>query len=181
MRYPNIQKQHGVTLIVSLVILVTMTLLGITSMQRTTMELTMAGNQRESGLMFQAAEIGIDSAEDTIAASTSNGYFNDENSGLYTVAASSTSYTGPDYFSDTDWKTKSQSSSTSINAKEQPRYLIEYLGDRYQNVSAVINIGGYGTQQTGDIVSIYRTTSRGAGLTGNAYRYIQSYYGKDAP
>ena len=56
--------------------------------------------------------------------------------------------------------------------------MIEYLGDRRQNPQTAGAIGGYGTQQPGDIVSIYRSTARGAGLTGNSFRYVQSYYGK---
>ena len=59
--------------------------------------------------------------------------------------------------------------------------MIEYLGDRSQNALAGVNIGGYGTQQTGEIVSIYRSTARGVGLTGNSVRYVQSYFGKEAP
>jgi hypothetical protein len=59
--------------------------------------------------------------------------------------------------------------------------MIEYLGDRSQNPLAGINIGGYGTQQTGDIVSIYRSTSRGVGLTVSSFRHVQSYFGKDKP
>ena len=50
--------------------------------------------------------------------------------------------------------------------------MIEYVGDREQNPLASSNIGTYGTQQTGDVVSIYRSTSRGAGLTGNSFRYV---------
>jgi len=90
-------------------------------------------------------------------------------------------YFSPDYFDATTWTGASQSAATSLNAYEQPRYMIEYLGDRSQNPLAGINVGGYGTLQTGDIVSIYRSTSRGTGLTGNSFRYVQAYFGKDKP
>jgi len=56
----NIQRKHaqqGVALVVSLIILVSLTMLGLTSIQRTTNDLAMAGNQRETGLMFQSAEV----------------------------------------------------------------------------------------------------------------------------
>ena len=181
----NRQKQQGVALVVSLIILVSLTMLGLTSIQRTTTDLAMAGNQRETGLMFQAAEVGLDSAEDFIEASNTNADF--ENTGpnnalgLYTVMASVATYYSPNYFDDTTWTTASQTSTTSLDAYEQPRYMIEYLGDRSQNPLASVNIGGYGTQQTGKIVSIYRSTTRGVGLTGNSFRYVQSYFGKDKP
>jgi len=181
----NRQKQQGVALVVSLIILVSLTMLGLTSIQRTTTDLAMAGNQRETGLMFQAAEIGLDTAEDFIEDSNTNSDFANtapNNAlGLYTVMADNPAWQTPNYYSDTTWTTASQTATTSLDAYEQPRYMIEYLGDRSQNPLASINIGGYGTQQTGKIVSMYRSTTRGGGLTGNSFRYVQSYFGKDKP
>ena len=176
-----IKKQQGVALVVSMIILISLTMLGLTAIQRSTIDLAMAGNQREVGLMFQSAEVGLVKAEDFVEASTTNADFDDTSLGLYTVAASDPNYSSPDYFAGATWTASSQVAATSLDAYEQPRYMIEYLGDRSQNPLAAINIGGYGTQQTGDIVSIYRSTSRGAGLTGNSFRYVQSYYGKDKP
>ena len=180
MMISNIQKQQGVALVVSLIILVSLTMLGLTSIQRTTTDLAMAGNQRETGLMFQAAEVGLSSAETFIGNSTTNGDFNNAGLGLITVPDNNPAYNGPNYFRP-NWGTSSQQASTALDAWEQPRFMIEYLGDRSQNPLAGINIGGYGTQQTGDIVSIYRSTSRGVGLTVSSFRYVQSYFGKDKP
>lgn len=186
MIYRSCYRQTGVTLVVSLVILVTLTMLGLSSIQRTTSELTMAGNQRESGLMFNAAEMGLVSAEDFIEVQTTNSVFNDAGKGLYDIKTivDNQLFAGPDYFDDGGWTAGSQLAATFIkDVKEQPRYKIEYLGDRFQNpLAATLNVGGgYGQQETGDIVSIYRSTSRGTGITGNSFRYLQSYLGKDAP
>ena len=178
----RIQKQGGVALVVSLIILVSLTMLGLTAIQRTTTDLSMAGNQRETGLMFQAAEVGLVSAENFIDDSTTNADFNKPDEGMHTVLANDPSWDGPDYFDATTWANKSTLALTSLDAYEQPRFMIEYLGDRSQNALASVNIGGgYGSQQTGEIVSIYRSTSRGVGLTGNSVRYVQSYFGKEAP
>lgn len=191
MMISNRQKQQGVALVISLIILVSLTMLGLTSIQRTTTDLAMAGNQRETGLMFQAAEVGLDAAVDYIEASNTNADF--ENTtlnkalGLYTVMADSTTWPSPDYYDKATWTSSSQTATTSLEGFkgqllfEQPRYMIEYLGDRSQNPLASVNIGSYGTQQTGKIVSIYRSTARGAGLTGNSFRYLQAYFGKDKP
>jgi type IV pilus assembly protein PilX len=175
------QEQQGVALVVSLIILISLTMLGITAIQRTTVDLAMAGNQREVGLMFQAAEVGLITAEDFIETSTTNADFDDTSLGLYTVRANDPTYFSPDYFDYATWTASSQTAATTLDAYEQPRYMIEYLGDRSQNPLTAINIGGYGAQQTGDTVSIYRSTARGAGLTGNSFRYVQSYFGKDKP
>jgi len=174
-------SQQGVALVVSLIILVSLTMLGLTSIQRTTTDLAMAGNQRETGLMFQSAEVGLITAEDFVENSNTNVDFSNAALGLYTVQDNNSSYFSPDYFDATTWSTASQSAGTSLVAFEQPRYMIEYLGDRSQNPLAGVNIGGYGTQQTGDVVSIYRSTARGVGLTGNSFRYVQAYFGKDKP
>lgn len=183
------QKQQGVALVISLIILVSLTMLGLTSIQRTTTDLAMAGNEREITLMFQAAEVGLVSAENRISASTTNIDFDAEDEGLFTVRANDPGYTGPNYFDAVRWdgtksqiaRNKTDTANTSLDAYEQPRYMVEYLGDRLQNALAAVNIGGYGTQQTGEIVSIYRSTARGAGLTGLSFRYVQSYFGKEAP
>ncbi|HEY5740483.1 MAG TPA: PilX N-terminal domain-containing pilus assembly protein [Gammaproteobacteria bacterium] len=177
----SLRPQQGVALVVSLIILVSLTLLGLSSMRRTTVDLAMAANEREIGLMFQSAEMGLITAEDYIQASTSNADFDNAPLGLYTVRAQDPTYRSPGYFNASGWTAASQTAATSLEVYEQPRYKIEYLGDRSQNPLAAIGIGGYGAQQTGDVVSIYRSTSRGAGLTGNSYRYLQSYYGKDKP
>ncbi len=180
MMISNRKQQQGVALVVSLIILVSLTMLGLTSIQRTTTDLAMAGNQRETGLMFQAAEVGLSSAETFIGNSTTNADFNNAGLGLITVPDNNPAYNGPDYFRP-NWNTSSQQTATALDAWEQPRYMIEYLGDRSQNPLAGVNIGSYGTIQSGDIVSIYRSTARGVGLTVNSFRYVQSYFGKDKP
>jgi type IV pilus assembly protein PilX len=180
MMISNRQKQRGVALVISLIILVSLTMLGLTSIQRTTTDLAMAGNQRETGLMFQAAEVGLSSAETFVVNSPTNADFNNAGLGLITVPDNNPAYNGPDYYRP-NWGTSSQQASTALDAWEQPRYMIEYLGDRTQNPLAGVNIGSYGTQQSGDIVSIYRSTARGVGLTVNSFRYVQSYFGKDKP
>jgi len=176
------KRQKGVTLVFSLVILVTLTILGLATIQSTRTEMAMAGNQRESILMFQAAEMGLKAAENYIANSTSNGDFNNPSLGLSTVEAQSTLFK-IDYFDAATWAINaSQEAGTEIFSSAKPRYIIEYMGDRKQSpLTSSVNIGNYGSSQTGSTVSIYRATARGVGLTGNSYRYIQSYVGKTAP
>ncbi len=67
-----LKNQHGAALIISLVILIAMTLIAVTSMKGTSTELSMAGNLRESGLTFQAAEAGLRSGEAEIQSSSSS-------------------------------------------------------------------------------------------------------------
>lgn len=51
--------ERGVVLVTGLIILVVMTILGVTSMQTTVLEEKMAGNLRDRNVAFQAAEAGL--------------------------------------------------------------------------------------------------------------------------
>ena len=178
-------KQKGVVLVTTLVLLVCMTMLGVTGIQRTTDDLSMAGNQREIGLMFQAAEMGLAQAEMFIVSQVTNGVYSNPNKGLYTVPSDDTVYSR-NYYDDDEWTYQSTVANTTLKEKmdlaDDPRFMIEYLGDRMQNPLASINVGGgYGGEQTGENVSMYRATARGAGLSGLSFRYVQSHYGREAP
>ena len=167
-------RQTGMTLIVSLIILVSLTILGVTSMQSTRTEIAMAGNLRESGLTFNAAEAGLDAGETFIINSATNGVFSNPIIGLYPETAND-----PSYNVSATWDASQTASTTLPYVIEQPRFIIKYLGDRSQNEVAKVNIGGYGTGQPGLTVSNFRVTARGAGQSGNAYRMVQSYYGRN--
>ena len=54
------KTQQGAILVVSLVMLLILTVLGISTMNTASLELNMAGNERFSENAFQAAETGID-------------------------------------------------------------------------------------------------------------------------
>jgi len=165
--------QSGMTLVVSLVILVAMTLLGVTSMQSTRTEIAMAGNLRESGLTFNATEAGLRAGEDFVDDSASNLIFNDPNVGLYPELAND-----PSYGKSATWDAAQTANTNLPYVVEQPRFIIHFLGERSQNEVGSVNIGGYGSGQPGITVSNFRITARGTGQSGNAYRYVQSYYGK---
>jgi len=58
----SLNKQKGAALIVGLVLMLVLTVLGISGMNMATLELTMARNTQAAQLAFQAAETGIDVA-----------------------------------------------------------------------------------------------------------------------
>ncbi|MCP5146236.1 MAG: pilus assembly protein [Gammaproteobacteria bacterium] len=58
--------QQGAALVVSLVILVIVTMLGLTTLNTSVMEERMAGNTRSREIAFEAAEAAVREAEDTI-------------------------------------------------------------------------------------------------------------------
>ena len=61
--FPNLplrQRQQGATLVVGLILLLVLTVLGVSGMNTSTLELTMASNAQFHQDAFQAAETGID-------------------------------------------------------------------------------------------------------------------------
>jgi hypothetical protein len=56
----NPRKQRGAALIIGLVLLLAVTVIGVSGMNMATLELTMAGNMQAQQAAFQAAETGID-------------------------------------------------------------------------------------------------------------------------
>lgn len=167
------QKQSGLALVISLILLVILTMLGLSSMQGTMTEIAMSGNLRESNLSFQAAEVGLISAEEYIENSISRTVYNNANGLL------DENTVDPDYFDDANWNAVQVSSATIWDVHSKPKFIIKYLGDRSQNAVAAVNIGGYGTAQPGRTVSNFRTTSRGYGQTVRSTTMVQSYFGKE--
>jgi type IV pilus assembly protein PilX len=60
------RRQAGASLIVSLMLLVVLTLLGVSGMQSTIMQERMSSNVRDKGLAFQAAESAVRGGEDWV-------------------------------------------------------------------------------------------------------------------
>ncbi|NMG03323.1 pilus assembly protein PilX [Azoarcus taiwanensis] len=58
------RMQRGTVLIVALIVLLLLTMLGLSSMRSTTLEERMAGNLRDQNLSFQAAESALREGED---------------------------------------------------------------------------------------------------------------------
>jgi type IV pilus assembly protein PilX len=174
MKYRNASAQTGMVLIVSLLILITLTILGLTAMQSSRTEMSMAGNQRELGITFNATEAGLRSAQTYIDNSISTTIYNDPSQGLYDRLD-----LDPDYRDPSAWDDSQTAAIGLPNVVEQPKFIIQYLGERSQNEVASVNIGGYGSSQPGITVSNFRITARAVGQTGRATRQLQAYYGKE--
>ncbi len=65
-RHPRPCSQRGAALITSLLLLLVLTIIGVTAMQMTRMEERMAGNSRDLNLAFQGAEAALRDGERTI-------------------------------------------------------------------------------------------------------------------
>lgn len=169
-RVQVINNQRGAVLIVSLMILVILTLLGITAMQTTTFQEKMAGNMRSRELSFQAAEAALRQGEAFL-----------EGAGLLDFKSTINAkglYQAPSVGKDPWWTTLAWDDNDSVaidrdieGTVARPRYIIEELG--VAQASSVKNIAaGIPLPQSRN----YRITARGVGGTAGVVVILQSTY-----
>jgi len=165
-------REGGSALIVSLLILIILSLLGLTAVRTTTLEEKMAGNLRDNDLAFQTAESALRDAETFVEGVVSTNAFNDAG-GLYGEATAD-----PDYFAAATWNAVNSAvySGAITGVATQPRYIVKYLGV-VPTAGGALNIGGYGNQQAGTLHS-FRITARGTGGRDTTQVILQDYYGR---
>ena len=169
----------------ALLMLFVLTLIGVSSINTTTLEEKMSGNTRNRHLAFQSAESAIRDAEKFIEAAIliPATQFADDGgtNGLYTLGngPSSADAVNPDWWTA---NSKTAYSKTKQGVYSQPQYVVEHLGSVKQSEVTDVNIfgggsggGGGGGQGT---IETFRITARGTGATDNAVVVIQTHYGK---
>lgn len=172
---PN--QQTGVALFISLVLLLVLTIIGVSSVQTTSLEVRMTRNQHDSTLAFQSAESALRDAEAQVEALVSTAGFTDTgNNGLYNVA---------DFGDEEHWHAAAAwTGANSVVAgtvvdgiAEQPRYLVEHVASVLLEDNAYQLDDPYAAAAA-DRVEMFRITARGVGGTINARVLLQSSYGR---
>jgi len=171
LQYKN--KQSGAVLIVSLVLLLIMTIIGLTGMQTTVLEEKMAGNFRNSNQAFQSAEAALRDSEVWLSAQTTEPA--ESSTGSNNVW--SLNATDPDTSNSEEWWEERDSSwwdtngisySTTLSGiSSAPRTIIEYKV--YQSDTL---LAGTGSAPSG--LTFYQVTSRGTGGNDQAVVLLQS-------
>jgi type IV pilus assembly protein PilX len=174
----NLKKQQGSVLILSLIILLVLTMLGVSSMSSSSLQEKMAGNFRDREVAFQAAEAalayGENWAENTI--NTESAF--DGNNGLYAT------FTGPkttNAFNTATWwtGTKSREMATSIEeVRTAPRFTVEYRDELGVEEGTAIVMENHGEDQGGGKITSFKVTARGTGQSDKTQVILQSDYGK---
>ena len=174
-----IKQQSGSALIVSLVVLLVMTILGVQGLQSTTLEEKMAGNYRDKAVAFEAAEAALVAAEGWINIQTSPPTPSDTGaSGVWTLGT-------PDVLDANLWSTGGREASTDFKIKsasqaglsEQPKFIIEERG-RVEGSSKKTSaeIGAVSKTAFSGSSYSYRITARGVGTTPNSVVILQANY-----
>ena len=170
------RSQSGVALFISLILLLVLTIIGVSSVQTTSLEVRMTRNHHDSTLAFQAAESALRDAEAEIMNVVSIVDFNDTGP-LFTVADLGVA----DRWEQANvWTTNaSEVAATAVaGVVAQPRYIIEHA-------ASVVLLDASSNQQDNSYgdgdpsrIEVFRITARGVGGTDNAEVLLQSSFGR---
>jgi len=176
------QKQKGVVLVIGLLILIVLTLIGLTGMRMTTFEEKMAGNTKDKNTAFQAAEAAMMAAEANIENNIittgifdtdgTDGFYDDSNEKIWNLV----DWSGTDPGNDNEVIVYSAFDST-YKVKTSPKYVIEHYASVMDAVDS-LNLDNYGSGTGAGVTEMFRVTARGTGLNDNTAVILQSTYGK---
>ncbi|MEM7097111.1 MAG: pilus assembly protein [Pseudomonadota bacterium] len=169
------KSQTGVALFISLVLLLILTIIGVSSVQTTTLELRMSRNEHDRLLAFQSAESALRDAEAALELVPSTAFFDGTN-GLYQIA---------DMGNDEVWWAaatwtggNSTTAPNNIDGVAAPaRYIVEHMGAIIRENNAHQQDGPYANAST-DRIEMFRITARGVGGTANSVVVLQTTYGR---
>lgn len=159
------RAQSGVALAVSLVLLLVITLIGVTAIRMTTMQQRITANFYDREVGFQSAEAAVMVGAQALQAGTAT----DRNCGTGGGACKQNPFTDTNFSSSSIHSvatgTGSQQFAAGNNASGQPQYVIEYMG-QYQDTTSdygynqTANAAQYGSQGSHIMRKYYRITSR---------------------
>jgi len=173
---PNPTRQAGAALLVALVMLILITLIGISAARMQTMEARMASNLQNRNLAMQSAESSLRTAEDGLAQANYNG-FGSNTAGQYTYVPTSGNppwYLGGTVGS-TFWTTSSDLATgptETLDSSQASVFIIEKLPP------VAVQGGSVSTAQYGNDprAVVYRVTSQATGGDTTAPITLQSIY-----
>ncbi|AZZ94361.1 pilus assembly protein [Hahella sp. KA22] len=173
-----LKKQSGAALFISLILLLVLTIIGLASMNDSVMQGKMSSAIQDSNLALHGVESAVREAESALDGMASPEGFG-TTSGLYSETDK------PAIYSKTLWTDDAKSIKavgddlkTSLGLNEEPRYIIQYVGQVGGTKDRKPGIDNYGHDTGQGEVLGFRIISRSTGGSGNSLRMVESYYGK---
>lgn len=174
------KQERGIALFMSLVILLILTILGVSSVQMTRMQELMSRNSHDVNIAFLAAESALEDAEALIEGTTSIADFTATDaymSGLYVEAAHNTATN----WSQIDWSDANgyyiTAATTVDGVAAPPKYIIEHLKSIVSSEDT-LNLDNIGQGTGSGLSEVFRITVYGTGGSVDAHVLLQSTYGK---
>ncbi len=173
----NRQHNTGVALFISLVLLLVLTILGVSAVQTTSLEARMARNEHDTLLAFQAAESALRDAEVMIEALASTTDFsNTGTAGLWSVAPLG----DPNRWEIANVFESAQAldaTSTVSGVARVPSFIIEQAATVLRDENAYALDDPYSGSAT-DRIEVFRITAVGVGGSLTSRVTLQATYGR---
>jgi type IV pilus assembly protein PilX len=177
MKMTTRQDQRGVALFMSLIMLLIITMMGISSVQTTSLQQRMSQNAADANLSFQSAESGLRDAEDHIETFLSlNGFDGGAGDGYYFEGDP----TDTPIWRNIDWLDDGanfRDGEDVPGTARAPKYLIEHVKTVISDADA-LNLDNIGQDTGSGRTQMFRITVHGTGGTVNAHTMLQATYGK---
>lgn len=181
-----VKSQSGAALIVSMIVLIVVTLLGITAMNGTVLTEKMSRNYRDSNVAYQAAELALRDAETwlesqaTAPMPTSTGANRVWSLGAIAAANPGSWWEQPNAWWSANGVQYVTATLSGIPNSERPRTIIEFkvIGSGGGGGS-IVGGGSGGGSGGGGTVMYYQITARGVAGNGQAQIILQSIYSKE--
>ena len=179
MRLERYRNQSGVVLFMCLIMLLLLTVMGISSVQTTSLQQRMARNATDTNLAFQAAESALRDGEMLLESMTSTVNFdagNAEDNGFYYEEEPGDE---PNWRA-LDWSGANgyREAETEITGVEiQPKYILEHVKEVISDADS-LNLDNIGQDTGTGRTQVFRVTARGTGGTATAQVVIQATYGR---
>lgn len=164
------RRQRGSTLIICLVFLLILTMIGISSIQNSTLQEQMSGSARDYNSAFQAAESALRKGEIYLQLATLGNF--DGSGGRYMIcsnpASTATECVPP------SWRNKASTGWIAqtgvVNVNSQPQYIIE-------KYPLIVDVNApLAADQVPVTIDMYRITARGFGVSENSMVVLQSSF-----
>ncbi len=172
-------RNRGVALFISLVLLLVLTIIGVSAVQTTTLETRMVRNEHDTMLAFQAAESALRDAELFLEGVISTADFTDGGAnGLWTVAdlGDPNRWEQPGVWNPGATSVQAPTD-VAANVAEPPQYLIEHVASVLREENAYQINDPYAATAS-DRIEMFRVTARGVGGSANARVLLQTTYGR---
>ena len=173
------RQQQGVALLIGLILLVVMTLLGVSATSTALMEEKMAGNLRDLELSLHASDTGLRDAELWLSGLVTEPTPSPTGvGGIWTFDAIDTPVNNTSWWQEVNeawWNTAGNgvdhTTSTLTGIANDPRSVVEFV----EFVDDTLEVGGAGSA-TGTV--FYRVTTRGTGGSNQARTLLQSTWSR---
>ncbi len=159
------ESQSGTVLMVSMIVLLLLSMIGISGSQTTNLEEKMAGNDYDRNIAFQAAEEALRSGEIVIDGLINLSSFDGTQNAVGRFSQSQR----PDHTLNNTWNNSSaQAVRVMPLVATQPRFFIHYLGNQPSDP----------LDPSSDPISIFRIVARGTGRKNTSRVLLQAYIGR---